>query len=72
MQKETLIQYIVRPSRDTHPYTQLCNAKSDTCPDTRSPTCGGEVIHGIKSDHDISIVPPPVVMDPVLLQDPRV
>ena len=50
-----------------HTLSQPHNAKGDTHLDTCSPTCSIEVIHGIKSDHDISIIQPPVMMDPVLL-----
>ena len=52
--------------------SQSCNAKSDTRSDTHSPTCGIEVVHGIKGDDHICIVHPSVMADPVLLQGPHV
>ena len=55
-----------------HILSQPHNSKSDTRLDTRSPTCSIEVIHGTESDHNISIIQPPVMMDPVLLQGPHV
>ena len=30
------------------------------------------MVHGIEGDHNISTIEPPVVPDPVLLQDPHV
>ena len=68
----TLIQYIIQLNSDTHSVTHSFLQYEKWHSFIHSYTHGIEMVHGIVSKDDISLLQPPVMTDPVLLQSPCV